>query len=405
MKKYLMTGIAAVAMCAAFTSCSKDKDIEVLTQEQIEKAKYEAAFIKRFGQPAANQDWGFSKFAAKSARTRSIIKETHELPAGLTFPTLKSFEADEVMRYFRSDEGDNSVGLDISKFFIVYVGGSQTVNVWSSWDNSVKTENVVLDYLHINGEHVNDWNSNHGAARYIYDSKANNFRARNSYLVSSETLTTTKWKLAQITLSDGEVGYYVGLSAYGRKNETEEKYQLTDYDRENYYDDWVFKIVPAETEVLPDADVRVIAEDLTEDENGDFDFNDVVFDVVYNYSSTESAIIIQAAGGIYPIYVDGHEAHQALGVNTNVMVNTGNGTRSAKPKLIPLGKKISTAYSLPVQVDKGNGLITLDADPARAPHKIAVVHDFKWCDERDDIERVYKKFPDWVKDPNVEWWH
>ena len=26
MKKYLMTGIAAVAMCAAFTSCSHDVD-------------------------------------------------------------------------------------------------------------------------------------------------------------------------------------------------------------------------------------------------------------------------------------------------------------------------------------------------------------------------------------------
>ena len=65
MKKYLMTGIAAVAMCAAFTSCSHD--VEPVTQEQLNQLEaekvyqqYESAFIAAFGQPAANQTWGFS---------------------------------------------------------------------------------------------------------------------------------------------------------------------------------------------------------------------------------------------------------------------------------------------------------------------------------------------------------
>ena len=59
-----MTGIAAIAMCAAFTSCSKDveqvsqEDLNNLEAEQIVNA-YNQAFIKTFGQPAANQDWGF----------------------------------------------------------------------------------------------------------------------------------------------------------------------------------------------------------------------------------------------------------------------------------------------------------------------------------------------------------
>ena len=30
MKKYLMTGVAAVAICAAFTSCSKTENLYVL---------------------------------------------------------------------------------------------------------------------------------------------------------------------------------------------------------------------------------------------------------------------------------------------------------------------------------------------------------------------------------------
>ena len=69
MKKYLMTGIAAVAMCAAFTSCSHDFDFEQTTQEEAIQNKYEAAFIKAFGQPAPDQDWGFG-----TATTRSLTR-------------------------------------------------------------------------------------------------------------------------------------------------------------------------------------------------------------------------------------------------------------------------------------------------------------------------------------------
>jgi len=64
MKKYLMTGIAALAMCFGFTSCSHD--IDTLSQEEIDQMKaneiienYKKAFVAQFGQPAADQDWGF----------------------------------------------------------------------------------------------------------------------------------------------------------------------------------------------------------------------------------------------------------------------------------------------------------------------------------------------------------
>ena len=64
MKKYLMIGLAALA----FASCS-NHDIETMSQEQIIKAQYEANFVAQFGQPAANQDWGFG--SGTRAFTRS----------------------------------------------------------------------------------------------------------------------------------------------------------------------------------------------------------------------------------------------------------------------------------------------------------------------------------------------
>lgn len=64
MKKYLMTGMAALAICAAFTSCSKETNVYNPEQpKQDIQATYEQNFIKVFGQPAANQDWGFGSVA------------------------------------------------------------------------------------------------------------------------------------------------------------------------------------------------------------------------------------------------------------------------------------------------------------------------------------------------------
>jgi hypothetical protein len=68
MRKYLMTGVAAIAFCAAFTSCSKSEELydagQITKNEaaQIEE-NYNRAFIATFGQPAANQDWGFGSGA------------------------------------------------------------------------------------------------------------------------------------------------------------------------------------------------------------------------------------------------------------------------------------------------------------------------------------------------------
>ena len=59
-----MTGMAALAICAAFTSCSKETNVYNPEQpKQDIQATYEQNFIKVFGQPAANQDWGFGSVA------------------------------------------------------------------------------------------------------------------------------------------------------------------------------------------------------------------------------------------------------------------------------------------------------------------------------------------------------
>ena len=75
MKKYLMTGIAALALGGIITSCSHDMDQYKggNTTENIKKT-YENAFVETFGQPAATQTWGFGSATVAGTRggTRSL---------------------------------------------------------------------------------------------------------------------------------------------------------------------------------------------------------------------------------------------------------------------------------------------------------------------------------------------
>ena len=376
-----------------FTSCSKH-DFDFDPTENVTTA-YNQAFVKTFGTPDNNQNWGFT---SNIATTRSVIKENHELPDGLTKPTLEDGEAEFVMNWFRTNDGEASEGLNWNKFFIVYVGGNNNVKIWSSWNENVQNGNVVLDYLQINGEHINDWNANYGPTVYVYNNTPNNFSSHNSY----SNFTTNKWKLAQITYN-GKVGYYVGLSAYSRKNETTEKYQLTDYDRENFYDDWVFKIVPANGVTPPPSNVRIIAEDLSAQQGTDFDFNDVVIDVDIENSIASCKLI--AAGGTLPLRIAGSDAlevHKMFGVDTNVMVNTGIGDPIAPVSFSLSG--INNAADIKLEVYKNGAWMEMKAEQGVPAAKIAVFQDFEYCAEREPITTKYPNFQYWVQNVDYIWW-
>ena len=62
-----MIGLAALA----FASCAKH-DFETMTQEQIDKAKYDQVFIQTFGQPDKNHTWGFGSTTRAFTRTYNV---------------------------------------------------------------------------------------------------------------------------------------------------------------------------------------------------------------------------------------------------------------------------------------------------------------------------------------------
>jgi hypothetical protein len=115
MKKYLMTGIAALSMCFGFTSCSHDFD--TLSQEEIDQMKaneivenYKKAFVAQFGQPAADQDWGFGTTTRSLTRSENANANEWADPnkayGGLKVPPpLTDEQIAVVTKYFQITRG------------------------------------------------------------------------------------------------------------------------------------------------------------------------------------------------------------------------------------------------------------------------------------------------------------
>lgn len=106
MKKYLMTGIAAIAICAAFTSCSKETNLyneevikENTTQDIINN--YNEAFIKTFGPVAEGHQWGFVDYSSKARTRDGSTYMNGNMEAYNDAPSLKENEEDEITAYVR----------------------------------------------------------------------------------------------------------------------------------------------------------------------------------------------------------------------------------------------------------------------------------------------------------------
>ena len=170
MKKYLMTGMAAIMFCGVFTSCSHDMDLGDVPESKV-IATYEEAFQARFGTPAADQDWGFgsSRALTRTADPRGNMwaDEGWNVP-----PVISNAQKDIVRRYFQQNTplGYNDPGW--SDFWIqqVYKGGtntengSQTTEKYIIGNDDEVTGGDHMDHLCSKAEngtedHVNDFNN------------------------------------------------------------------------------------------------------------------------------------------------------------------------------------------------------------------------------------------------------
>ena len=178
--------------------------------------------------------------------------------------------------------------------------------------------------------------------------------------------------------------------------------------------------------------IRVIAEDLSASQRSDFDFNDVVFDVYWTHTPESSdnqtvKVIVRAAGGELPIFIgnidNALEIHNLFAnvndesrhITSKTMMNTyaGQHTSYTCPEVLVesnwwSGSDIQTiAKSIKIYVRKSGTDYELTAEKGEAACKIAVLQDYEWCNEREDINEKYNgNFEKYVKGQiaDYEWY-
>ena len=439
MRKQLMTGVAAAAICIGLASCSR-YDFTPISEGEQAYVNYENAFIEKFGEPAPDQTWGFGSAdannggVAQGAATRTANTNSNQWANTYNVPAeITDAERKYVMDWFATHTKAEGEPLDVKNYFIQHVGYSDdqyTVNnnVYEKFENNqeiFRTETSTvnsknqMDFIYANlnadgseRDHVNNFNAGSGNIILMENSETKYGFGFHDSWGSIDNYVTQNYFMAEIDVPGVGKGWYVGLD-YQTKKTTRNGHTQQDYvsaflQPDGKYTDRVLKIVPA----ILKCDIRIIAEDLSASEGSDFDFNDVVFDVKYGYpAGDKTTIILQAAGGKLPLRIgvldEEHEVHKLFGVSLNTMVNTEDWTAHKDPVTFTIDGQYGSwnINNLPIWVQKGSDWVELTAPQGKAASKIAVSTDYKWVKELQDISKAYKKFDKYVKNGHpTEWW-
>ena len=448
MKKYLMSGVAAIAFLAAFTSCSKSTDLyeegrkekdQQELNEKVTKTDFASQFVAKYGQPASDHHWGFFD---KAVPTIKASTRAHNVEGNLWYQkwerpvNVTDAEKTKVIAEFSKvrENATNTINIPWENYWVqqVHTGDRPSVDGTGTRVYPSGVMNRLMAYNFVTGEyeHVNNFNAANNSTEYTDDVTHEKYYGT-TLMVDMGTgdkldqfayhnTSSSDYYYSYIVLEiDG--AYYVGFDIVGYHPVGQDNNANMDVDRDWIFDDWIVKISPAKFN-MEGAD-RIIAEDLSADDGSDFDYNDVVFDakVVNEWIASENDnklvayITLRAAGGTMPLYIGGKEkgkeVHALFGVNTGTMVNTNNGTVSKDPVSfsIILGPAVwdgsFNVKDIPVVVDGKKGTITLNTEIGKASEKLCVSTSFLWCDEREPIDQKYPSFKNWVREGDSLTWY
>lgn len=424
-KKVFLMALVGVAL----TACSNHDD--VFTGKTQQEAQYEQNFVKKFGQPDPNHTWGFGKTTKSTRAAVDAINDglgDHDDANGndwyksVNVPNpVTAEEADYVYNYFKKYKG---VGEKVNwqRFFVqqVWKGAEElkdangdTKTSYSSCMNRLLSG---VDYSHM--AEIKNFNDgtcgdqtcceaeNDGKKQPIAFHKNSSTQCF-AYINSLDSKYHDNFLLLAIDVPGVGLGYYVGFDFEAHADGDNVNDKIVDAD--GIYVDWIVKIVPADYHAGSNGK-RVFCEDLGT--IGDFDFNDVVLDVVQcpGWPIDKTIITLRAAGGTLPVDIYAGEqrlgeVHELFGVPTKTMVNTRTNGAVERPIVVLEVNGNYSASDVKIVVEGKDGVkYTLDAETGKVPYKFATDLDVEWADECQDITERWPGFKAWVANENNKFW-
>ena len=455
-----MVAVAALAMA----SCSNMDDVSV-SQAEINKSKYEAAFKKYIGGDIpSNQTWGFSSNAYSSAAapaydfTRAAAQFGWELSEDYPVEFDQQY-FDDILTYLPEEvsAGSKLTNYEFEsngefQFSIIYSQTSAADKVGYYYYNPA-TQTIAQRSEVVFVENIQNFSyvqagivRNYGEGDFI---SWEGIQAQTADGYWNWGAVKARAKVFTVNVPAGyRVGFFVINTGYNGSETMYSNSSLNnDYrDSDKYYsavvnkagdaylvglEDWYYgqydlshvadcndviiainqntSTPPTVVDIDEDANLRIIAEDLSATEDGDFDFNDIVLDIKYG---TPAVLTLQAAGGTLPLRINGDdnlEVHKLFDADN--AVNTGRLTRNAVVINSSLGftKAINSpedAYTLKIEVFKDGEWQELTAEKGEPACKLAVDPSFKWLNEKKSIKKEFPLFLDWATNANFnsKWW-
>lgn len=386
MKKLLGLLLMGAAM---FSSCGNDhEDLYDPNAAALIKAnEYSKAFIAKFGNIDPNHTWGFGD--ALGSRIGMNVNANEWAGYANVPDPLTDEQKSKVAEWFKNNKNPQSVSVKWCDYFAQYVSSTQ----YGEFMNNLQDAEVHLNNFNggSQGQNSNVWNGElknpndqnskvYHSDRILYVQGGST--GKFSCQISTDGSTCTRFVIVPGDLIDSSVAgmYFLGFDYSCSTNNIVEA--------DGYYNDWIIKLTPCEYI----NSYRIIAEDLGE--IGDFDFNDVVFDVYIeendgNTDDDDNAVVtLLAAGGTLPLYVAGKEVHELFGVSPDEMVNTGKGPN--RTPVIFRVPNISNILNIEIKVVDGDSEYELEVKRGKAAQKICVSTDFEYPAEGVNIDTIYE---------------
>ena len=417
MKKILFFLFAGMAV---FSSCNNKVD-DLYNPEMtaaLKNAQYNRAFLAQFGNIDPNHTWGFTNLNGRgSDMSSNQWSDNWYTPTNIT-----DEERSLVIAEFSKvrENAVNEIIIDAENYWVqqVYKGESSYSDVNGNVVDGGNALSSKMDRLlaynanNSNYEHVNNFNQGNNTT--VHNRQEGNDVTETYYgttlMIGMGECSDATTQFAYANSIDGvdhndyiilEINgsYYIGFDFSA--NSTNNNAAI---ERDWIFNDWIVKI----TKGVRANVYRIIAEDLGE--IGDFDFNDVVFDMeivktdnwVEGVQQCYANITLLAAGGTLPLYIGNREVHEVFGVETDVMVNTGMG-ETKEPVTFKLDN-CDSPDDIQITVRDGGKEYLLDTNTGEAPKKICVTPYFEWPAERQNIKDKYPKFTEYVADQTVTWY-
>lgn len=132
--KYLMKSLAVFAVGAAIVSCN-DKDVySSEAARQAHLAEYQDKFVETFGEPNANQTWGFGSSSTRATRAAMPQTPTFRDTNPITKPTMPSYSNTVPANAKYAKDYQNYQNGDI-----IYIDSE-----YSTLNNPQNTENLTI---------------------------------------------------------------------------------------------------------------------------------------------------------------------------------------------------------------------------------------------------------------------